>query len=286
VFSSPPQVSKEKEYIFQQTSCLPELRLKTTAVRHQRLSPHPRTFSANTSRHKTSLVSSRSSPSLLPRTCPFQSIHLPHSIELVIYPFSALVQSQTSNVISGGASDLGSLIEVHRNCKYSELKVCVLNHTLCSSSTSPAAPSLTKTEYGQRLKALVLWALDPSPLSSRQWVQLRGQADWERVCFLKLTESHQEQRSAERLKIMFDDGTRGTGGRRRERDDLSDSLTLHTDNVSLLPDSGDCLSLDPARPRLRLLSSATSTQHNQHSSPEKQQIMAKILEQRILLSRI
>jgi hypothetical protein len=197
------------------------------------------------------------------------------------------VQSQTSSVISGGVNDLGALIEVHQNCKFGELKVCLLNNSLASSaSSSGSIRPLSKIEYGQRLKAFVIWSLDPS---SSQWVQLRSQADWERVRFLKFVETQRQNgqrqgQSSERLKIMFDDGhlSRRGGGRSRCRTgtgDLTDSLA---DNMSM---PGDSLSLDPPPCRLHLLSSTTTSSKQLHS-PEKQQVMARILEQRILLSRI
>ena len=112
---------------------------------------------------------------------------------------------------------------------------------------------------------------------------------------LTLMESRSQETDG-RLKLMFDDGTSSLssatlkdGDSNAEVEaDIDDSVTLGTH-----PHESDDFRLDPfdsrhteqqqPRPRLTLLSQKPPSQHN---SPEKQQKMAKILEQRILLSRI
>lgn len=270
------------------------MRLKTTAVRHRKLPPPRRIQSANT-RHSPTLRSTKSSPLILPSSCPFQNVSVPESIELTIYPYSSLLECQAVSTVLGKDS-IGHVIEIHQNCTFSELKVCILNGALCSL---PSAHTLSKEEYAKKLRSFRIWILDPgSPF--RHWIQLRSQEDWERVKVSKWLEST----SGDGLKLMYDDGrilpkksyNKHADEVASGNDDVDDSVTLNT-HPRRDSDSLYCGHIDPMeyisedrsfhgheRPRLHLLTERKPP--NEHNSPIKQQKMAKILEQRIILSRI
>jgi hypothetical protein len=218
---------------------------------------------------------------------------IPQSLGLVLYPYSALVRSEAATSILG-TNGVGRVIEIRQQSTFNELKVLILNGILCNPSSGTSDHLLSKTEYAQRLKSLRLWSLDPA-FSQQQWVQIRTSSDWERVKVLTLMGSRSQ---VEKLKLMFDEGRSvfssatlpdGEIGSEAEGD-IDDSVTLVTQSPGDL-ERFDLLNQHPATsetgeqppPRLRLLSQKPPSQHN---SPEKQQKMAKILEQRILLSRI
>lgn len=227
----------------------------------------------------------KSSPSILPSSCPFQNVSVPESMELIIYPYRSLVESQEVNSIVGKDS-VGHVIEIHQNFTFSELKICIFNGALCNvpSSSSSSSRPLSKEEYSKRLKSFRIWILDPVS-SSTNWIQLRSQTDWERVKVLKWLESS----SQERLKLLYDEGV--ILSRKIDKScgngDIDDSVTTNTnprrDSDSV--DHGETDRLEQERrPRLHLLTERKPV--NEHNSPIKQQQMAKILEQRIILSRI
>ena len=267
----------DKGYIFQQTSCLPELKLKTTAVRRRKLPP-PRPKSAyNHQRCQRGGLPSTNLSDSLPQNSPFQPVVIPQYLEVILYPHSALVESQSATSMLG-TDDLGRVMKIFQNCTFNELKMSILNGILCQPSSSGNSNLLSKAEYTRRLKLLRLWSLDPA-FSSQRWVQLRNQSDWEKVKVLTLMES----RSQERVKLMFDESCEKSSHDVKKNVDDSITVDTHpshdTDNFSLDP-----FDTEQQRPRpLRLLSQKPP---NKHYSPEKQQNMAKILEQRILLSRI
>lgn len=201
---------------------------------------------------------------------------------MLLFPYSDLIMTQLSsnNVLE---TELGIVVEAKRDCKYSDLKVSVLNHSLRANSL----PHLTKFEYSKLLNNLRIWAFDSK---NSLWIPLRCQGDWDRIRILKMMDKN----STELQKLMYDDGTFLANAKQIPNfNDISDSITtsvVNTRRKNDIDNEGESVLTeipDELQPhRLHLLSNNNIKKKSTINSPEKQINMAKILEQRLLLSRL
>lgn len=208
------------------------------------------------------------------------SVQIPDSIQMLLFPYCDLIMTQYASNPSFD-KELGIIVEAKKDCKYSDLKVSILNHSLRIRSL----PKLTKFEYSKLLNDIRVWAFDSK---FGRWIPLRSQADWDRVRILKMMETDS---STELQKLMYDDGTFVLNAKEipnfNEINDSIESSVIQirrknepdSENESLMSDLQD-----DTPPQLHILSNSNQTKSSQ--SPIKQNNMAKILEQRLLLSRL
>lgn len=269
----------EKEYIYQKTACLPKL-YSTPSLRPKLLLSKVQSQTSLTKVKKYPKRNLSTSNLKLPESTPFVSIDIPDSIHMLLFPYSELIMTQLSLNISL-ENELGIIVEAKKDCKYSDLKVSILNHSLRIQSL----PELTKFEYSKLLNNLRVWAFDSK---NSLWIPLRSQGDWDRVRISKMMETN----SRDLQKLMYDDGTFLSNAKQiSSYNDINDSITtsqLNSRRRNEIDHEGESILTelpDDIQPRLHLLTNQNKKKLTS-DSPEKQYNMAKILEQRLLLSRI
>ena len=221
----------------------------------------------------------------LPEKSPFSSVYLPETIQMTLYPYSNLILTDLKRNKDIN-SNLGIVVEVKKSCKFIDLKVSILNYSLrYRSFSSSSFLKVSKFEYSKLLNNLRVWAFDTKEL---QWIPLRCQADWDRIKLSKLMEGSE---SSELQKLIYDDGSFLVNSKQEKKTEEILETQINDNNneeekveVQIESIEENINQPPPSRP-LHLL-----TNKNQRKltsdSPEKQQSMAKILEQRLLLSRL
>mmetsp|Transcript_16886 Transcript_16886/g.25437 ORF Transcript_16886/g.25437 Transcript_16886/m.25437 type:complete len:390 (-) Transcript_16886:146-1315(-) len=273
----PRRKYESRPQIFQQVACLPVL--KTTKPAWAKFQQRPLDKSGRpVSPLRSKPIARTAGKELMNQSqeSPFADGIAPPVMRMLLYRYQSLMMSSKSDILQERDKGGDAInMTVFKDCVFTDLQNTILSHIY-----GPA--KLNRVEYLRAVKLLKIWFYDDS---IQRWSHIRHSVDWERI---KLLASSCE----EPMKLMHNDCKRIN-----EEAPFVETTTesgVSTPKIEIQHSTSEmwaarnvsCPQPPPSRPAHQsTLLSVGIEQTELTSSPVKQRLLAKTLEQKLLLSR-